>query len=196
MGSQRVRHDWVTKHSTASLRSLWDYGLYSTLLFTYKSVLPIYLQTQHGPLSHISPDACSPCNQAQIFQGSFLPTLAIICWSSPDLPLQNFNRASLFSSTLFSWHLLFPSQISKKSLYICLYIHIYIYIFFPQCRVKYLRGESGDLQKRPTNPKLSPQSKYKKIFKIWQRKMSIYISYALHRPLISCVLVQKTDFFF
>ena len=29
MESQRVRHDWVTKHSTASLRSLWDYGLYS-----------------------------------------------------------------------------------------------------------------------------------------------------------------------
>ena len=188
MGSQRVRHDWVTKHSTASLRSLWDYGLYSTLLFTYMSVLPIYLQTQHGPLFHVSPDACSPCNQAQIFQGSFLPTLAIICWSSPDLPLQNFNRASLFSSTLFSWHLLFPSQISKKSLYICLYIHIYIYIFFFFLNTEWNIWEENqetykkDLQIQSWVPKANIR-RYSK----YDREKCLYISLMLYIDLLYLV---------
>ena len=169
--------------STASLRSLWDYGLYLMWLFTHMSVLPVYVQAQHGPLFHISPETCSPYNQAQIYQGSFLLTLAIICWSSPDLPLQNFNRASLFSSTLVSWHLLFPSQISKKPLYICIYLYI-----FSSLSAKWNFERRIREQETYKSKVESPKQVWEDIQSMTEK--NVYItSYALHTLPIPCVFV-------
>ena len=91
--------EWLstTQHSVTKISMrLWTI----VHAVTHLHVCPASLPTNSTwPLLHISAGTGSPHNQAQVYQGSFLQTLAIICWSSPDLPLQNFNRASLFSST-------------------------------------------------------------------------------------------------
>lgn len=167
-------------------------------LFTHMSVLPVYVQAQHGPLFHISPETCSPYNQAQIYQGSFLLTLAIICWSSPDLPLQNFNRASLFSSTLVSWHLLFPSQISKKPsyicLYVCLYIRIYLSIFF-SLSAKWNIWEENQGTRDLQIQSWVPKAGMRRYSKYDREKCLYYLLCSTHTSYTLCVRLEDWFFF-